>query len=161
MHRRDGDRSPTRFDGDASLFRHTECQSEQRFRRRGTQTHDDVRLDEAQLVLQPWKARAHLAGVRCFVQPAFGAGISRPLEVLHRVGDVDVVTIDAGGVERVVEQPAGRANERPTRTILHVARLFTDNDDTCRARPLAEHGLCAHLPEIAAATPGRRGAQLW
>jgi hypothetical protein len=39
--------------------------------------------------------------------------------------------------------------------------LFSDDHDARRARPLAEDGLRAHLPEVAAATPRRRGAQLW
>jgi hypothetical protein len=65
--------------------------------------------------------------------------------MLYGVGDVDVVAIDAGGVERVIEQLPGRSDEGPPRLVLLIARLFTDDHDVSGGGSFAEHRLGAEL----------------
>lgn len=160
MHRRDRDRRPTRLDRDASLFHHTEARTQKRLRRGGPEAHDDIGLDQRELVLEPWEAGADLAGIWCLVQSTLGARVARPLEVLHRIRDIDIVAVDARGIERVIEQTASGADEGSALLVLLVARLFTHDHDARRPRPLAEHRLGPHLPQMAAATSRRRGAKL-
>ena len=66
-----------------------------------------------------------------------------PLEVLDRVGDVDLVAVDAGGGERLVEQAPRGADERMALFVLLVAGLLADEHDARVTRPLAEDGLRA------------------
>jgi len=67
-----------------------------------------------------------LAGGRPLVQPALAA--LDVLEVLDRVGDVGRLAVDAGLGQRPVEDPPGRADERPALLLL-VARLLADERD--------------------------------
>src|SRR5262249_46832800 len=77
-------------------------------------------------------------------------------EVLDGVGDVDVVPVDAGGVEGPVEHAPGRADERPPGQVLTVARLFPDEHQRGRYPALAEHG----LGRVAIQVAGRASARL-
>jgi hypothetical protein len=63
-------------------------------------------------------------------------------EVLDRVGHVDVPAIDPGGLERAIEQPSGRTDERPALQILLIARLFADQHQLRVRRPFTQHALC-------------------
>ena len=63
------------------------------------------------------------------------------LEVLHRVGDVCLLSRDAGLIEGDVEDPAGRPDEGFSGNILLVARLLADEHDFRRLRPLAKYCL--------------------
>ena len=72
--------------------------------------------------------------------------------MLHHVGDVDDLSIDARLFEGPVEQPASRTDERPARHILDVARLFPHHHDLRAARSLAEDGLSPPLVQIARLT---------
>lgn len=156
----DGDRRPGRLDGNTALLGDAEGRTQHRLGRRGAEANDHVGFDQRKLILEPRKARSHLADVRSLVQAALGARIARPLEVLYRIRDVDVVAVDARRVERVIEQPAGGANKWASLFVLLVARLLTDDDDARRSRPLAEHSLRPHLPQVAAPTPSGRSAKL-
>ena len=71
-----------------------------------------------------------------------------PLEMLHGVGDVDLVARDARGGERLVEDLAGRPDERPASQILLVPRLLAEEERGRRRRPFAEHRLRRVLVEI-------------
>lgn len=73
------------------------------------------------------------------------------LEVLHRVGDVYIVSGDAGLRESLIEHAARRPNERRSDQVLLIARLFSDEHDPCIGRALAEHGLGGITVEFAAA----------
>ena len=103
MDGRENDRRPFGFERNASRLHDAEGAAEQCLRGGCAEANDDAWLDERDLVLEPRKARANLSGVRRLVQPPRTARIARPLEVLHGVGDVDVVAVDPGSVERVIE----------------------------------------------------------
>src|SRR5262249_42246431 len=77
-----------------------------------------------------------------------------PLEVLHDVRDVGVRPIDAGLVERLVEEPTGRTDERPPGEVLVVARLFADEHHPSAPAAFTGNSLSAALPEGAGAAAG-------
>ena len=77
-----------------------------------------------------------------------------PLEVLDRVRDVDGRPVDARGLERLVEEASGRADEGLAGPVLLVARLLADEARPGSLRPLAEDRLRADLPEMAATAAG-------
>ena len=138
-------RRPARFHGDPTRLHDAEGAAEEGLRGRGAEADDDLWFDERDLVLEPRHARADLSGVRCLVDSPFRARVTSPLEVFDRVGDVDVLARDSRGIEGSIEQLPGRADERVTGLVLHVARLLAYDHDACSARALAEHGLGADL----------------
>ena len=73
------------------------------------------------------------------------------LEMLHRVGDVDVVRSDPRCFHRVVQKAPGGADERMSFAVFAVAGLLADEDCDGAAIALAEHRLRRVLVEIAAA----------
>src|SRR5205085_12506619 len=72
-----------------------------------------------------------------------------PLEVLHYVGHVDELPIDARLLQRAVEQLARRAYERPAGLVLLISRLLAEEDRSRGFQALAEDGLRAGLVEVA------------
>ena len=118
------------------------------------EAHEDLRLDQAQLRIQPRPAGGDLLEIRLLVDPALASRL--PVEVFHDVRDVHLVAVDAGLVQRPVEQLAGRADERPPLDVLPIARLFADEYDLRLGGALAEDRLGCPLPEVATAA-GTRG----
>jgi len=161
MHRGDGDERPVRVNGNSATLHDAEGWAQERLRRRRAEANDDLRLDQVQLILEPRKTSAHFADVRRLVQSALRPRVARPLKVLHRVGDVDIVAVDARGVERMIEQTTGGSHKGPALLVLLIAGLLAHDDDARRPRALPEYRLRPHLPEIAAAATGRRRAQFW
>jgi hypothetical protein len=129
----------------AALFRDAELAAEQRLRRGRAEADEDARTDDGELRLEPLTAGRELAPARLGVDPPLAARL--PLEVLHRVRHVDGSTVDAGLDERIVEDAAGRPDERRTVEILAVARLLADEHRRRTSRPRAEHRLRGVLPQ--------------
>src|SRR2546421_12952109 len=77
-----------------------------------------------------------------------------PLEVLDRVRHVDSAAVDAGCLERLVEELARRSDERLAGAILLVAGLLTDEHHGRLARALSEHRVGPDLPEVTASAAG-------
>jgi hypothetical protein len=67
------------------------------------------------------------------VDAALAAGL--PLEVLDDVRHVGARPIDAGCLQRLVEEPAGRADERLAELVLLVAGLFPTNMTSAFVEP--------------------------
>jgi hypothetical protein len=72
-----------------------------------------------------------------------------PLEVLHRIGDVDGFAFDTRRLERLIEHSAGGAHERLAGDVLLIAGLLADEDHLRRPAAIAEHGLRRVLPQVA------------
>ena len=70
--------------------------------------------------------------------------------MLHGVGDVEPVPVDAGGGERLVEQLARRPDERRPGLVLLIAGLFADEHHVGVRRPCAEHRLGGVQVQVAA-----------
>src|SRR3546814_4963003 len=83
----------------------------------------------------------------------------RELEMLDRVGDVDLAAFDSGLVERAIEHPPRRADEGATGQILLIARLLADQHDRGAAGAFAEHRLRRVLIERATRAALRLVAQ--
>ncbi len=74
--------------------------------------------------------------------------------MLHDVGDEDRLAIDPCRLERLVEDPAGRPDERSPFEILVVARLLADEHPARRHGPLPEDGLGRPRPQVTGSTAG-------
>ena len=64
-----------------------------------------------------------------------------PFEMLHRVGDIDISSVNPHNLQRLIEDFSGRSNERFARAIFLVPRLLADKHDGCRRWPLPKHRL--------------------
>src|SRR5207249_9791108 len=95
----------------------------------------------------PMQACGYLTRVRLGVDATLATRL--PLEVLDGIGDPDLVTVDAGLFEGLVEHAAGGSDEGFTGAVLVVAGLLADEHDLRVSRPLAKDGLRSELPEIA------------
>ena len=82
-------------------------------------------------------AGPHLHPVRRVVDPA--RPFRPPLEVLHRVREVQVALVEARLRDELAQQSPCRAHERPAGAILDVAGLFPDEHRSRSRRPFSEH----------------------
>ena len=126
-------------DGPAALAGNGHASLQQRLGSGGPERDDALRVNQSQLVLQPRPAGGHLVIIGLGMQ-ALLAGRGE-LEMLDRVGQIDLAPLDTGRSQCPIQQLAGRAHERPPRQILGVARLFAHNHQARVRRAFAEHGL--------------------
>src|SRR5262245_6112557 len=124
-------------------------------RRGGAETHEHLGLDRPQLLVEPGPARLDLVLSRALVDAALAALLTFPLEVLHRIRDVDTPSLHARLLERLVEETARWPHEGTSRQVLLVARLLAHEHHARRLAALAEHGLRGPLVEVAGGA--RRG----
>src|SRR5690606_17293345 len=82
------------------------------------------------------------------------------LEMLHRIGDVDLRAINFGLDEDFVEQPAGGTHERLAGGVFLVSRLLADEDHGRAGWSFSENSLGGVLVEVAAAAAFRLLAHL-
>ncbi len=147
MHSGDNVRCEFVRDQFSASFRHFERTTQQALRGRRTQANDDFRLDNGDFGFQPRPARKNFHLVRLSVNSPFAARL--PFEVLHRVGDIDLATIDSRDIESLVENTTRWPNERPSFQVFFIARLFANKEHSGLAATFAENCLCAELIEIA------------
>src|SRR5579885_1467456 len=102
----------------------------------GAEGDDQVRSEKGQFRFQPWAAGGDLPGAWLLVQAALAVGWLE-FEMLDGVGDINVGAVDAGLLQRPIEQFTGRTDERVPGEVLLVTRLFADEHDPGRGRPLA------------------------
>src|SRR5262249_18811173 len=107
---------------------------------------DDPRLHERDLGLKPPVARVDLHGVRLRVDPSLAARL--PLEVLHDVRDVDLVTRDLGFLECPIEHAPRRPDERVAELVLLITGLLSDEEQRSSDRSLAEDRLRGTLVQV-------------
>src|SRR5579862_2206114 len=143
-----GERSPA-----PALARHAESAAEERLRGHRTECHDHFWLDAHELRGQPHPAGFLLGRVGALVEPELPARLV--LEVLDGVGDVHLAAIDAGLIERTIEELAGRADEGSALVVLLKSRLLANQHDAGVGRTFTEYGLRGVLPEITSAAVAR------
>jgi hypothetical protein len=76
----------------------------------GAQTHDECRVDEGQLGLEPWTASLDVGDLRCRMNPTLA-----PLgetKVLDRIRDVDIIRRYLSFPQCILQQPSGRTNKK-------------------------------------------------
>ena len=112
------------------------------------QSHGDPRPDHRQLRFQPAAAGHDLGSVGALVDAALAAGL--PFEVLDRVGDVGVGTLDAALAQGAIQEVAGRADERVALLVLLVPGLLADQGQERVRAALAEHGRGRPLVQVTA-----------
>src|SRR5437764_4184204 len=105
-------------DPGAALLRDAELLAEQRLRRGRAEADEHARPHDGELGLEPRPAGRLLGPARLRVDPPLASGL--PLEVLDHVRDIRLVSRDPGSLERLVEQPARRADERAALPVLLV-----------------------------------------
>ena len=130
----------------------------QRGRGRRPERNRQARAHEGDLLVEPPAAGFDLARVGLLMQSALAARLV--LEVLDRVGDVDLRPVDAGRFERLIENLPCRADERAPGEILPVAWLLADEHHLRRSRAFAEHGLGSVAPQRTAPACRRVRAQV-
>src|SRR5688500_18799481 len=124
-----------------SALRHTEALAEHRLSSSRAETHDDFRLDQCELLIEPRTACRDLAGVGLLVDATFRFLAALPLEALHGVADVDVRPVDPGFRERFIEQTPGGSDEGMPLAILRITGLLATQHDLRRSLPFAEYRL--------------------
>src|SRR5206468_11783426 len=125
----------------------------------GAEADEQLGFHHGQLRLEPGAAGGDLARVRLLVQPALPS--RGPFEVLHDIGDVDELAVDARFLQGAVEQLASRADEGAAELVLAVPRLLSDEDRARRRRSFAEDGLRSRLVQGAGRTSCGGGAELF
>jgi hypothetical protein len=78
------------------------------------------------------------------------------MEVLDRVRQVHHPAIEAGPLQRLVEDASRGPDERLTLTVLDVPRLLADDHHVGIPRSGREHDLRGVGPQLTAAAPGSR-----
>src|SRR5437867_3103574 len=158
MVRGDRLRRPARRREAAAVLRDLELVAEDRASGGGTQADEHLRLEQGQLGFEPRAARVELARSRRLVDPALATLLE--LEVLDRVGDVELLARQTRFGECPIEHLARRPDERGALEIFLVARLLADEHDARVGRAAAEHGLGRVAVEIAALATRRRRLEL-
>src|SRR5436305_4679452 len=141
------------LDRHAAVVAELELRAEQGLARGRPEQQKDLGLDLPELLPQPRVARVDLEALRRGVHAPLAALLE--LEVLDRVGDVDVGAVDPNGLEAAVELAPGGPDERPPLPVLAIARLLADHHDAGLLQALAEDGLRRVAPEVAAAAARR------
>ena len=131
-----------------SILRHAKCMAHQVLRCRSTETDDQLRLNYRDLGLQPGTACSDLNSVWFAVDASLAS--FDELEVFNGVGHVDPAAIDAGLLERLIQQAAGRTNERFALHVFLIARLLANHHYGRMRRALAEHSLGGVTEQVAA-----------
>src|ERR671922_53641 len=157
VHRRDDDWGQVGGNRVAAVLRDAKVAAEQRLRGGRAEGDENARLHDRELGVQPRATRGDLGPVRLLVDAPLPARL--PLEVLDDVRDVRERAVDAGLLERPVEQLPGRADERFAGLVLLIAGLLADEHRLRFRQSFAEDGLRPGLPEVARLASGSSVAE--
>src|SRR5437660_1507121 len=105
-------RSQAGADPPSSLPRHAEIISEQRLGSGRTQAHENTRLQQANLRIEPGAARLNFGRARLLVNSPLPPFIGRPLEVLYDICYVDFVAVDSCQAQSLIQYFSRRSYER-------------------------------------------------
>src|SRR5688572_10279772 len=108
MDRRRDQRGERRLHESPTIDRHLDGVAEQRLGGRCSEADDDARMHYRDLRIEPWAARADLAGFGFGVNPPLAPGF--PLEMFDDVRDVGALPRDSRLRERLVQDTPGRAD---------------------------------------------------
>ena len=140
-------RRECRFEQFTAALRDAESAAEQRLRGGGAEANHDFGLKQGDFGIEPRTAGCDFGAVWFLMDAAFSARL--PFEMFDRIGDVGFVAIDAGLFERCIQQFPGGTHEGSPLAIFLVARLFSDENNSRFARPVAKDSLRGVFVEIA------------
>ncbi len=136
------DASPVRSDnGSISEFLQCDSTTKNGACRCGSKAHDDERLNQPNLGRKPWIAGLYLAGRRRQVQ--LSCSCSLPLEVLHCVGQIDLLSIHTRHIECSIQKFASRPDKWDPYHVLLLSGLFTYQHDFRIRWAFPEYRLCS------------------
>jgi hypothetical protein len=87
------------------------------------QADDDLGMNGSYLHLQPRAARCYFERIWFFMQADFSPRF--PFEVLNCIGDIDVSSVDTGGLKTLVKQLPGGSDKWLSLPIFTIAWLLT------------------------------------
>src|SRR5262245_44594813 len=125
---------------------------EQAARRGRAERYNCLRSHDGALAFEPPFAAIDFMSIRALVQAALAAHLM--FEVFDRIGDEHILALDAGLLQRLIQEAAGRTDKWATGEILLVAWLLADQHQTRMCSPLARHNLGGELIERAARATG-------
>lgn len=123
---------------------------DERLGRRRPQADDNAGTHDSDFRFQPRAAGGLFPGTWLFMESPLAALL--PVEVLHRIGDIDQSAAQAGLCQSVVKQSSGGTHKGPALTIFLVARRFTDQHQRGRRWPFAKDRLSGKLVKRATLT---------
>src|SRR5690242_7049153 len=85
--------------------------------------HDHLRFDNCDLSFKPGTTGVDLLRIGFFVNAAFTSWF--PLEMFDNIGDVSLLAIDSGFLERTIKHSSSRSHKRFACQIFFVAWLFS------------------------------------
>src|ERR1043165_591749 len=116
--------------------------------------HDHLRFDYCDLGFEPGPTRIDLLHIRFFVNASFTSWF--PLEMFDNIGDVSLLAIDSGFLERTIKHSSSRSHKRFACQIFFVAWLFSAEKSYCSTLALSENGLRALFPKVTPFAISRR-----
>src|SRR5215472_4572076 len=152
MHRCQNVRSEIALNQISTSSCHAEIFAEQGLSRAGTETYQNLRLNNLKFRVKPRTAGFDFRLPRFLVNTSLAALRCHPLEVLYDIGDVDLRTIDSDFGQHFVEQPPGRSDKWMSGAVFAVARLLSDKHHPRGRRAFSKYSLRAQLREVAGLT---------
>ena len=111
----------------AAILQYAPLLAEYRLQGRGAKADRNLRMNGGKLCLQPWTAGRDFRVRRLLVNAPLAPLFE--LEVLHRVRDVHLGTVDVRRFEPTVQNASCRSDERFAGEIFLVAGLLAHQDD--------------------------------
>src|SRR6188768_540247 len=139
MHRGQHTRRQPGIDPFAAHAGHAEVRTQQGLCCRRAKAHEDFRLHQRNLLIQPWLAGMHLCAVGFLVQTHLATPLE--LEMLHHIRDVDVLAFQSRLREAVLQYLSGRPDEGMPEAILLVARHLAHQHQCGGCGTFTEYGL--------------------
>jgi hypothetical protein len=103
------------------------------------QAHDHLRTDGSNLRFEPGAAGRYFKRIWLFMQPNFTPWL--PLEMLNRIGDINLSSVDTRQFEAPIQQLAGGPDEWFPLLILAITRLFPHHKNRGMGSPFAKNDL--------------------
>src|SRR5437879_359864 len=110
-------RSQAGADPPSSLTGHAEIISEKRLGSGRTQAHENTRLHQANLRIEPGTARLNFGRARLLMDSPLPPFIWRPFEVLYDICDINFVAVDSRQAQSLIQYFSCRSYERPSAEI--------------------------------------------
>ena len=126
------------------------CATHESASRDGTKGNDELWIDHPQFPVEPPAALLHFASIWVLVKTPFA-----PLEMLYGVGDIDRTPVEANRAQGLVEDAAGRSDERTTSAVFLIAGLLVHHHESRVHWAFTENNLRRIPVKRAALTTGR------